>query len=646
MVTKKANRSRPSVGGALRIARYTRRDLLRTALLTGVLAACSASKKESKTSPGANSGGQPTKPAAAGSQSASFGSTAVLPAAVGSGLSVFPIPNASTASPGTEVSFRGLSGNELGTIEITASESGGHTGRLLPHADGQGASFVPDAPFHPGEQVTVIANPDPSVGGQLRFQFTVAHLLPETAPSDRVINDRGKDIQTFHSRPDLRPPAVEVGTPSADTAPGYIFLAPKDNPGQYGAMILDNKGELVWFHLLDTDAEEVTNLQVQNYQGEPRLIWWEGLSKQGHGLGHYVIADDSYQPVATVRAGNGLTGDLHEFQITPQDTALFTVYAFVSWDLSSVGGPKDGVVVDGIAQEVEIETGRVLFEWHSLDHVGLDESYLKPSKSGDPFDYFHINAIDLDEDGNFVISARHTWTIYKIDHYTGKVVWRLNGKKSDFEVAESVRTAWQHDVRMHSGGQISIFDNGWDGTSRLKHHQSRGLVLQLHTTDMRALLVKEYTLPHKPLSGREGNMQMLPNSNVFMGWGNLPIYSEFDHDGKLIYEAQFLPHKCESYRAYRCQWRGYPTDDPALVVEGADGDRAMAYVSWNGATEVASWELLEGSNEDELRGVRSIACDGFETAIELSNPQLYVAVRARDSSGNVLGTSRTARQGS
>jgi hypothetical protein len=152
------------------------------------------------------------------------------------------------------------------------------------------------------------------------------------------------------------------------------------------------------------------------------------------------IFDDAYREISRVRAGNGYRGDLHEFLITPQDTALLTAYAEVPADLSPVGGGKYGAVWDGIAQGVDIETGEVHFEWHSLDHVGVEEFYVAPLE--DPayiYDYFHINSIDVDYDGDLLISARNTWTVYKVDRATGEVVWRLGGKESDFEMGEGTR---------------------------------------------------------------------------------------------------------------------------------------------------------------------------------------------------------------
>src|SRR5829696_5463416 len=226
--------------------------------------------------------------------------------------------------------------------------------------------------------------------------------------------------RTFRSRPDLRPPAIEVNTNLPGTAPGHIFVSPKKGPGeeaptQDAPLIVDPSGEPVWFHPLQDAEADAFTFEVQKYKGETVLTWWEGLHT-GYGQGQYVIFDHSYREITRVRAGNGYEGDHHEFLITPEDTALITIYSKVPRDLSFVGGPTDGVVLDGIAQEVDIETGEVLFEWHSLDHVALEESYFEPSPDfKTSFDYFHINSIDVYDDEHLLISARRTSTVYKAD---------------------------------------------------------------------------------------------------------------------------------------------------------------------------------------------------------------------------------------
>jgi hypothetical protein len=183
------------------------------------------------------------------------------------------------------------------------------------------------------------------------------------------------------------------------------------------------------------EAMDVMDFKLQRYRGRSVLTWWEE-EHTGFGQGEYLLLDSSYREVARVRAGNGYEGDHHEFLIRSQDTALFDIYHKVPMDLSAIGGKKDATVLVGIVQEVDIESGEVLFEWHSLDHVGLEESYVKP------YDYFHINSIEVDDDSNLLVSARTTSTVYKIDRESGEVIWRLGGKKSDFEMGPGTRFAY------------------------------------------------------------------------------------------------------------------------------------------------------------------------------------------------------------
>ena len=328
----------------------------------------------------------------------------------------------------------------------------------------------------------------------------------------------------------------------------------------------------------------------------------------------YVIFDASYREIARLRAGNGYRGDHHEFLISPQDTALITAYKSVPLDLSPVGGPKGGRAWQGIVQELDVETGEVLFEWESLDHVGLNETYATVSQDGrSGIDYFHVNSVDVDRDDNLLISARETSAVYKIDRKSGEVIWRLGGKKSDFEMGEGTRFAFQHDARRQPDGTISIFDNGpliFDNCIPKAVEESRGMVLGLDERKMTASLVREYTHPDKQYADAGGNLQMLPNGAAFVGWGRASAVSEFSRDGELLFDAR-LPPQNRSYRAFRFPWRGFPTDRPAAAAERASEGEVRVYVSWNGATEVATYEVLTGPRPERLEPSGSVTRDGF-----------------------------------
>ena len=450
--------------------------------------------------------------------------------------------------------------------------------------------------------------------------------------------------QHFVSRPDLRPPVVDVRTHRRGTSGGYVFIAPKLRVAQAGPMILDDSGQVVWFKPLDTRG--VTDFGVQRYHGQPVLTWWRGRHVPQARNGYYVIYDSTYHELAQVHAGDGLVGDIHEFRITPRDTALITVYHRRRADLSSAGGPKNGLIYDGIVQEIDIATGRVLFEWHSFPQVGLKESYAKapvarPGKRLPPFDYFHVNSIDPEPNGNLLVSSRNTHTVYEIDRSSGKILWRLGGKRSDFTFGPGARFEWQHDARRQPDGKITLFDNG---AAPAVERFSRVLVLRVDEAARKVTLVRSYHHPRRLLFPYEGNAQFLPNGHVFVGWGSNPDFTEFDRQGHVALDASFGRQggrpgtEADSYRAYRFDWVGHPSDAPRVAIRPG-----KLYVSWNGATAVERWDVLAGADPQHLRRVATRAKTGFETAIPLRGARGYVEVQAVGRDGGVLATSATLR---
>ncbi|HTZ64971.1 MAG TPA: arylsulfotransferase family protein [Solirubrobacteraceae bacterium] len=432
----------------------------------------------------------------------------------------------------------------------------------------------------------------------------------------------------WHSRPDLRIPALTVARSEPGASADPIFVAPYNAPdGQAGAVIADNDGEPIWEHPL---ADKVTtDFRVQSYRGSPVLTWWEGSIELGHGVGEYVIADASYRTVRRVQAGRGLRGDLHEFLITPRDTALLTSYVVTHADLSAVAGPRRGTIQDAIFQEIELATGAVLFEWRSLDHIPIQESY---APVGADWDFFHINSVDLDHDGSFLVSARSTHTVYKIDR-SGTIRWRLGGKHSDFRMGPGTDFAWQHDARRQPEGALTVFDNG---ATPAVERLSRGLILELNERAMTATLLHQYRHP-RILAGSQGSVQLLANGNVFVGWGEAPRVSEFDRSGRMLFDA-ILGERYESYRAFRLPWTGRPAELPALALIPRGRD-LTAYASWNGATQVDSWQLLAGADVNDLRAAASVRATGFESALPITAAGPCFAAQALDVTGSSLARS-------
>lgn len=466
--------------------------------------------------------------------------------------------------------------------------------------------------------------------------------VPASAPLGQAAPTAQASGHDFVTRPDLHPPEVEVTTPAKEVGQGDILSAPVapatmgvgQSPraaGEAGALITDNSGEPVWFK----PGTGIMDLKVQQYEGEPVLTWYQGkvIVPPGFGQGEQVIVNQNYEQIGTARTGNGVQADIHDFQITPQNTGLLLAYRKVPRDLTPVGGPADGSVYEGIVQEVDLKTGEVLLDWRSLDHVGLDESYLPVTQNPEePWDYIHVNSVDLDGEGNLLVSARSTHTVYQINRQTGEVNWRLGGKNSDFRMGEGAAFQWQHDARRLPDGKISLFDNGEPAKLR-----SRGLVLDVDENARTADVAREDWRPAEIVSPNMGNYQLLDNGNGFVGWGGAPGMTELGPDGTVRYAAHFADGMA-SYRTFRAPWVGFPKDKPAVAANNDQGTTSV-YVSWNGATEVTKWRVLAGADPQHLQPVADAPRDGFETRIDAADSHAYVKVEALDANDQVLGAS-------
>jgi hypothetical protein len=464
--------------------------------------------------------------------------------------------------------------------------------------------------------------------------------LAARSASERAAAD---EVRHFVSRPDLQPPRVTITqADSAVADPAYIFATmPASGPGQGGDMIVDRTGELVWF-LRDFASNSRFNFRPQMYQGQRVLTWWEGKVTDGYGLGAGVIADSSYRVTHTVRLVGGLQADLHEFLLTPQGTALLTAYRTSIGDLSSVGGPKQAYLLSGVVQEIDVATGKLLFEWDSLDHVALTESYLPytPATKANPYNYFHINSIAVAPDGDLLISARNTWAVYKVARPSGQIAWRLNGKKSDFTMGPGAHFYWQHHARPHGATTLSLFD---DGANPAKEKCSRALLLDLDATTMTATLTRAFTHPGKVLLAEAmGSAELLPDGRMFVGWGTEPYFSEFAPDGTLLLDGA-VPNNDPSYRVFTASWTGRPTEAPAVAVRAGAGGGATVYASWNGATGLAGWTVLAGQTPGTMTRAGAAPWAGFETALVVTAGGPHFAVEAHDGNGNVLARSATIR---
>lgn len=558
---------------------------------------------------------------------------------------MFPVPGSRVASPQAQIVFRGIPISRIAHVLVTGSHSGRHAGVLRSDSDGRGGSFLAAHAFKPGEKVTVQASLRASGALLTRFSFTVAHPAgPVPKARLALVPDKPGAVMAFRSRPDLHPPALRISRPASSpggsgppTRHGLIFIAPEKGPIQSGPMILDPDGSLVWFDPLPR-RQVASDFRVQRYGGRPVLTWFQGYIGSGSGNGEDHIVDSSYRQIALVRAADGLRADMHEFELEPGGRALITAYFPVRWPVPDGRGSRTLSVLDGTVQEIDVKTGLLLFEWDSLDHVPLSDSYVAPSK-GKPYDYFHINSAERDRDGNLIISARNTWTAYKASARTGKVLWRLGGRRPSFKMEPGTSFAFQHDVRSRAPGDriVTLFDNG-AGPPDVQG-QSRGMTLRLDSRHRAASLVGAQQHSPPLLAHYEGNVEELAGGGQFLGWGQRPYFSEFS-SGRIVLDGHLVTDN-PSYRAYLEPWSATPATPPAVAVD-ATASGLVVYASWNGATDVSRWELLAGTTPRSLRVVGTEPYRGFETAIP-TGAAPYVAVRALARDGSVLGVSHTIR---
>ncbi|RDH28017.1 ASST-domain-containing protein [Aspergillus welwitschiae] len=498
----------------------------------------------------------------------------------------------------------------------------------------------------------------------------------------------------YKSRPDLSPPRLNITIPPTHgLEQGYIFIAPFNAvsepahraPQQPGAYILSDNGDLVWsgYTYFSTWTG---NFQATRWNGQDVLASFEGAHNglYGHGHGHHVLLNQRYETIKELRAGNHLLSDKHEFEILNESTALIQIHHPEVRDLSNyTSDRRQHWIVNAIFQELDINDGKVLFEWRSLDHIGPEESALPLPKdqagighnSSTAWDYFHINSVTKGIDGHYLVSARHASTVYKINSTDGSVIWRLGGSRSDFTLGPEVEFGFQHHARLlnqvdnSSVTTITLFDNavygsesGGGGDKEVQiYPYSRGKILKLDHHTRHAALESSFIPPDLLLVKSQGSLQTLPNGNVFINWGSEGAVTEFSSDGEPLYHA-YLDSRplsrgdVQNYRAFRANWTGISSEEPAVVAfqrRGAHGGNGGTdiYLSWNGDTETAEWRLqFQVDSGDSLpigwsEDVRNEEFEttatrqGFETVHHVPFALRSVLAQAIAADGKVLASS-------
>lgn len=500
--------------------------------------------------------------------------------------------------------------------------------------------------------------------GSIPYPPTSDHVTPNP-----IIDSN--QVWSFISEPNLHPMKVTINTSTSEVSPGFIFVAPygfSGDPiyGQPGSLILDNTGTPFWFRPLSSPNLANTDFRVQHLKRKPVLTFWQGTlvtpptytnapgGSSEPGSCYYIL-DNTYRIIKTVTAQRGFTSDIHEFLLTPDNTALLLSTKAVPMDLTPYGGPQNGYIQDFAIQEIDLKTNTLLFFWNALAHIPLTDSFEPASSAVDSnniWDAYHLNAIGLtDSKHDIIVSSRNTWTIYRVNKPTGTIIWKLGGKHSDFSIGLDANFSWQHDSRFLPNNVISLFDDGCcaSGTVPPGTPPSRGLLLQLNFNTMSATAIRTYYHDPNLNIASQGNVQSLSNGNKFVGWGQSQYYSEYADAGNTVgnptfntlYDAQ-MPGNNYTYRAYRFTWIGCPYYPPSAVARLTNG-QVTVYASWNGSTQTTEWQVLAGHCSDTLSLVATATKNGFETAIPVPCSGPYFKVRALNAQSKVIGVSCVIR---
>jgi hypothetical protein len=483
-----------------------------------------------------------------------------------------------------------------------------------------------------------------------------------------------KGAYKFVSAPGLHPPKLKVLRHKGGLARGDFLVAnlpneaaPGPMTGEGGPLVLDSSLKPVWVQGVGTRVA-AANLQQETYEpcgkascAQPVLVWWQGLvnSRGVTTKGTVLVDDQHYRRVASLTAKAPWVISLHDASIDGANIWVTAYRTVPNQNLSPYGGAKKAPVLDVALQEYNLKTGKLVRSWDALNpghkaHLPLSASKQSPptskqSKSGQAWDAYHLNSVQALSDGNILVSMRNTWAVYLINPVIGKILWTLGGKHSTLRLSGKAKFAWQHDAQLTNANstgigtneELTLFDDNCcqvlaSGGLARPNGPSRGLVLHLNTVSKKATLVRSFT--HKPPLNVAflGSAQLVKGGNAVVGWGSLPYLSEFSRSGKELLFAKW-PGKDESYRAlFTNTWVGMPNYPPA-----AKAKQNTVYVSWNGATQVAKWQVLAGNSSHSLKVISTKARAGFETTVKLSKSYKDYEVNTLDSNGHVLphGTS-------
>jgi hypothetical protein len=382
---------------------------------------------------------------------------------------------------------------------------------------------------------------------------------------------------------------------------------------------------------------------VVEWEGKPALMYYEGVGAGPLGRtwyhGSWHIMSTEYEELATISAGNGYHADVHDILLRDDGTAVVQAYAPVTLDLSQYGGSKTAEVLESVIQTVEIDSGDVLTEWHSLDHIPVTDTYYALTQK--QLDYAHVNTLEADPDDPdvVVVSAKNLSQVFAVDLKSGDIVWRLGGKNPTLKLnADAVDTlevdgetlpfSYQHDSRFETDGTLRIFDNGQQRPSSDRYSAISYFDIDVAAGTATKLADRQLRTKPDTYAAIQGNAQDVGDGRTFVSWGDRGKATLFD--GLAAKISVTLP---STYRAYLAEWHGTPKQPPTATATRS-GSAAKVTVSWNGGTDVATWQVRDAANDKVLGTAK---WDGYTSTFSVPVPAGVdaVTVRALDRDGKL-----------
>ena len=563
---------------------------------------------------------------------------------------ISPQPGARLVTPGTTIALRldgpiALGAGDSALFHVAGEESGVHGGALVLADDRETLIFKPEQPFALGERVKVVidrglrtASGEVFEGLSLTFAISPKEPTSDLSPAQSLPDELGPQAvspelpaPTVASAdpatlpPDL--PALTVTTLANGTSGGYLFLSTTNRwRPPYYLMIADDAGQPVYYKRVGSWAMDF------KVQPNGLLTYFQG--------GKFYAMDSSYNIVDTFQPGNGYgAADGHDLQLLPDGHALLIIWDPQPVDMSQiVAGGVPTATVTGVVIQEQDAAKNVVFQWRSWDHFLITDSY--DSVTSPRVDWTHTNAVELDCDGNLLISSRNLSEITKIDRKSGDIIWRLGGKNNQFTFINDSPPYffYQHDIRRLPNGHITLFDNRNSPGNRpdleLLPHYSRAVEYALDERAKTATLVWQYRTTPDTFGSVMGNTQRLSNGNTVIGWGSGERLTEGEPDGSTAVEMK-LPAGVNSYRTFRFPWHGYPTTQPALAVQFGNQSTTLI-MSWNGATDISAYRIYAGDQPHPTTPIATQPRTGFETRVVLNTPPgvcRYYRVMPLDNNG-------------